>query len=76
MKGVRPLWLRLFFPFFASALILGVRLGVAPYIGESRPLFLFILSIMASAFVGGWMSGLIAVVLALIADTVLYTWPH
>lgn len=48
-----------------------------PIIGdELRPLFLFILSIMASAYVGGWVSGLIAVVLALGADSLLFTWPH
>ncbi len=76
MQGVKPLWLRLLFPLFASALIVGMRLALVPFIGESRPLYLFILSIMASAYVGGWMSGLVAVGLALIADSFLFTWPH
>jgi PAS domain S-box-containing protein len=66
----------LLFPLFASALVVGVRLSLIPLIGESRPLYLFIMSIMASAYVGGWMSGVIAVALALLADSFLFTWPH
>lgn len=59
---------------FSTALALGLRVALHPFMGEFSPFSTFYIAVVISAWAGGWKPGMLSTALSVMANVGLMTW--